>query len=1321
MSPTRLLLVLLVAAGGFACGSGEEGGTQCKGTVGPDGGTVTCGYLALLIPLGAFDQEVDIVISLPAQVPPGNLGLAYHVLDPGVKPAAAMTVAYEVKGEAFAGLNAEQYGRLRLAALEKAGWNVLDSQYNVSLQRVVGTIESFGTYGLYLPPVNLPDCEGRQCSPDGLCGTCGEHGVCVDGQCQCTGRTCSKSCCGPGQACFQGKCCQPACADRTCGDDGCGATCGLCAEDQICEQGACLPVNPPDCENKECGPDGAGGSCGECTKHDTCVDGKCTCVPDCDKKQCGQDGCGSSCGECKIQSLCVSGICICAPNCTGKACGTDDGCGGHCSGLCDDHNVCTEDVCQPPIGCVHVPISTAKACDDDDLCTKFDHCAGKECIGVPVDCSKDEIGECKAYCNHANGKCVVEEPAGPELCNGLDDDCDGKTDEGLNGKQYEVETACADIIDVGVCWSDFLKTRCGEVPETGDKGFLCDLTGLYAQGLYVATEEGDPLLCDGLDNDCDGKTDEGISASAPDDLELLTSCKYLGQCAGGTIAVCNPEGTTPGQWECNYDAVAAIGPGFVNPQLGVEIECDGLDNDCDGQTDEELSFDLGDWAGANNPKIKSGCPWKGVCAGTATWGCELVEGEPTWICDLSDVPYFEATEVSCDKLDNDCNGLTDEELDDAGTAGAECKNKGVCQGSWPTAQCLDGQYLCFYDEVDDYEPAEATCDGLDNDCDGLTDEKLVWQTSAGCKSKGVCDSPMLQAICAGEWGWDCLYDLIDEYESIETSCDGLDNDCDGTTDLAVCGVCEPCVEDLNCQTYACKPALGGGNYCSMNEKTCVRQAVDSGACATVFTGTKACLTESQPALCTESGIWYTNLSSCTGDEPVCHNGVCKACIPNSKQCNGKYIQTCASGGSGWINTSVCAANYICLGAGKCLKNDEMEVAGNVSSGFQDISPAVVVRHSGGPVVAWTTDKQSGGLLADVVFRRYSPELVAEAPPTLLNAYVASNQSNPVLASFPKKDGGFVAAWVSDNQDADGAGVFGAIFNKNGIRQVEEDIQFNTFTEGTQESPSVAAFYNGNFLVTWESTALTGAGLDEDGRGIYMRLFAADGTPYWTVETVVNSTTESDQRWPTVANLETEGYVISWTSTGQDAGNQAVLFGSLDNQAGFQVGELLANIYEESSQKRSAAAGFVGDRAGWHLLVWESFGQDAPVGANGVFMNIFNQDGDPLVGNDIAVNSGIVAGSQKDPSVAVMSDNSIVVVWETPNMDSSGDAVAARLFDQWGDPIDGEDEFQVNQNEYGDQENPAVAACGAGGYVVVWADVTNIPYMVDVKMRVLQGK
>ena len=138
----------------------------------------------------------------------------------------------------------------------------------------------------------------------------------------------------------------PNCDGKECGPDGAGGTCGTCDDGKVCDDttgicgdGPCVPV----CDGKDCGPDGCEGSCGTCEDGETCDDttGICGigCIPACGSNECGSDGCDGDCGTCDAGETCTDGMCVCVPDCTGKDCG-DDGCGGSC-GTCDAGTTCT--------------------------------------------------------------------------------------------------------------------------------------------------------------------------------------------------------------------------------------------------------------------------------------------------------------------------------------------------------------------------------------------------------------------------------------------------------------------------------------------------------------------------------------------------------------------------------------------------------------------------------------------------------------------------------------------------------------------------------------------------------------------------------------------------------------------------------------------------------------------------------------------------------------------------------------------------------------------------------------------------------------------
>ncbi len=77
-----------------------------------------------------------------------------------------------------------------------------------------------------------------------------------------------------------------------------------------------------------------------------------------------------------------------------------------------------------------------------------------------------------------------------------------------------------------------------------------------------------------------------------------------------------------------------------------------------------------------------------------------------------------------------------------------------------------------------YEQDESICDGKDNDCDGKVDERLVRDCP---KQEGVCDAAAVPCR-DGEYRECGAEEYGDDYEADESTCDGLDNDCDGEVD-----------------------------------------------------------------------------------------------------------------------------------------------------------------------------------------------------------------------------------------------------------------------------------------------------------------------------------------------------------------------------------------------------------------------------------------------------------------------------------------------------------------------------------------------------------
>jgi hypothetical protein len=147
--------------------------------------------------------------------------------------------------------------------------------------------------------------------------------------------------------------------------------------------------------------------------------------------------------------------------------------------------------------------------------------------------------------------------------------------------------------------------------------------------------------------------------------------------------------------------------------------------------------------------------------------------------DYSAYPNFEWVESSCDLEDNDCDGITD---NISGPRPLTTLQDGVCAGTQRI--CVTGNWTDNYSSVPNYEVVELSCDGLDNDCDGQTDEGLSGIPAS--RNQGLCVGLLKQCI-NGTWVDPDFFAIIG-FELIEVSCDGLDNDCDGQTDENIIGV-----------------------------------------------------------------------------------------------------------------------------------------------------------------------------------------------------------------------------------------------------------------------------------------------------------------------------------------------------------------------------------------------------------------------------------------------------------------------------------------------------------------------------------------------------
>ena len=140
------------------------------------------------------------------------------------------------------------------------------------------------------------------------------------------------------------------------------------------------------------------------------------------------------------------------------------------------------------------------------------------------------------------------------------------------------------------------------------------------------------------------------------------------------------------------------------------------------------------------------------------------------------------TEV-CDGFDNDCNLSVDDNL----TPPANTLQQGVCSGSIQTCAGVGG-WVDDYSGIATYEAgSEITCDTLDNDCDGVVDESLIITYYQDSDADTYGDASVSQDVCLQPPGYvtdntDCDDTNQDINPGITEICDGIDNNCNAQID-----------------------------------------------------------------------------------------------------------------------------------------------------------------------------------------------------------------------------------------------------------------------------------------------------------------------------------------------------------------------------------------------------------------------------------------------------------------------------------------------------------------------------------------------------------
>jgi hypothetical protein len=243
-----------------------------------------------------------------------------------------------------------------------------------------------------------------------------------------------------------------------------------------------------------------------------------------------------------------------------------------------------------------------------------------------------------------------------------------------------------------------------------------------------------------------------------------------------------------------------------------------------------------------------------------------------------------------------------------------------------------------------------------------------------------------------------------------------------------------------------------------------------------------------------------------------------------------------------------------------------------------------------------------------------------------------------------------------------------------LQALPAEFRVNTYIPNQQATTRIARLTDAGFIITWSSF-----GQDNSSWGVYAQRYASNGTALDNEFRVNNYTfDDQSQSWP--ASLSDDSFVIVWHSLNQGGGNYGV-YGKLYASDGTAISdEFLANMYTIGQQSFPVVFSNNQDE---FLILWQSLDQDSSTW--GVYCRYYSNNG-TAISNEFRANV-YTNNDQSEATAAALSNNTWVITWHSFGQDNSSYGIYAQIYINHTVVL--VPEFRVNQFTRNAQMAPVV--------------------------------